>query len=682
MKQITLGVLALACLLPSLGYGSSFKVGYSAVDITPYEFESRPVKKKNPNYMWRDSFYDTGVDQKYDFQEAGAFGEDQQPGIAGLDDDQNGTVDDCEAQSCPEYGFAGSDDVTDPSGDNYHRKKNPKGTEGDKKYQKLHLAGFNPYYPPFMPNRFATGVHDPIWSRAIALEDSSGSVLILVSTDLPGLTWKHINPVRRRIELEFGIPARNIIITSTHNHAAPDASGYWVGVKRDHNQPYTNFLRLRMEESVALAIQNMRAAKMKAVTTSHVACKDAKTGELKKEPDCNISLIRSGKLAGKAQEGPFDDVVMQNDLRDPVQRNTSITALQFVRADNNNPIVTLVNWHNHPDSLKGDNLLVSSDYPHYLRHYVETHLGGGSIFFTGTLGNQIGISGAEVPLWDEGMKPVYNENGQRVFVFDGAFNRIRSIGYEIGAEVVAALTKADQWEDNPTIAVKTQALDTQITNALHQLATRSVWKYDVDRKDATHWYFPRCFTRYGCVRSDVSVGSIGDVKFVTAPGEVDPAYFFGRTEIHADYGKRGKMTFGAMPSIQKAMGGKHQLFFGQAQNYLSYLIHHTDNVGWWNFGHPIHYEEFVTTDKNLGDDVGNKILAMLDSEERYSKRKIYPKASATTDKIEMAQASASPDLEMDEESGLENDEGNVPMTDGVRFLLDHFEEALHNRDHR
>ena len=112
---------------------------------------------------------------------------------------------------------------------------------------------------------------------------------------------------------------------------------------------------------------------------------------------------------------------------------------------------------------------------------------------------------------------------------------------------------------------------------------------------------------------------------ITAPGEMDPAYFRGRTRSQVKYRfPFGRKVYPFMPSLKKNMDGIHRAILGQANNYLSYMIHKSDNVGWWNFRHPNYYEEGVTIGKHFGDEVGNKLMQMLGSSERYSKRKIYP----------------------------------------------------------
>ncbi len=57
--------------------------------------------------------------------------------------------------------------------------------------------------------------------------------------------------------------------------------------------------------------------------------------------------------------------------------------------------------------------------------------------------------------------------------------------------------------------------------------------------------------------------------------------------------------------VDRLMPGTHHGFIGSAHDYLSYMVPASDNVGWWNFDHPNHYEEWVTIGKQFGDDVAS-----------------------------------------------------------------------------
>lgn len=502
-------------------------------------------------------------------------------------------------------------------------------------HKRLQLGGFSPYYPLpefILKNRFANGVLDPIWARTLALQNEQGQTLVLMSTDLPGLAWKYINPVRRELSRRYQIPTSNIIIAATHSHSAPDGVGYWVSFKKGHNADYNHELMKKMIESGAEAIEKMTPAEMKILTTHHYSCYDPKTHELKKDPECNIPK----NLTDYDQVGSekYDRLLIQHDKRDPIVRNTAITIMHFRDTVSRETLGTFINWHNHPETLGSKNRLISSDFPHYLRNYVEKRLGGSSVYFSGTLGCQIG-PGVPIPLWDKNENPVFTgeigPSGQpiRQFVSEGGADRTRSIGYEIGSEVVnAILNDKSSYSNLASLSVKSEPLDIAPNNTLHLIGTASVWKYDVEYPDMMTWYPGRCMGKYGCVRTDIALVELNNLTLLTGPAEIDPVYLYGREASTASW-KKGKKTyswnFAALEGTRKFMKGKHVAMLGQAQNYLSYQVHLADNVGGLKFNHPNHYEEFVTVNKHLGDDLGNKWMQLLGSDYRYSHRNILPK---------------------------------------------------------
>ncbi len=468
----------------------------------------------------------------------------------------------------------------------------------------IHLAGFSPYVPLREGNRIAEGVHDPLWARALALRDADGETLVLVAADLPGLGRKHTGPVRRRVRREYRIPESHVVLHSTHTHSAPDASGYWSTLMAGHNRPYTTWLRERLYAAIGEALGDLRPASLTTATTSHVACQDVSSGALKTADDCRLPVINNEMDHPAAA---YDHFVLQRDLRDPVVGNTRIVAAEFRATETGGTIATLVNWHNHPDTLGSANRLLSSDYPHYLREYLERVRGGVAVFVAGTVGNQMsGLRGTPVPLWDDAGNRVFEAApdgaARPVLVRDG-WEKIRSTGYEIAHAAVTALDAADPLPA-PELAVATTSFDTPIDNVIHLLGTWSVWHHDVEADDRLRYHWPDCWGLLGCVRAEVALLEIGDLSLLTAPGEIDPAYALGRAESVADYGSEwGTWRFPPMDGVDHLMPGRHHGFIGSAQDYLSYLVPRSDNTGWWNFDHPNHYEEWVTIGKRFGEDV-------------------------------------------------------------------------------
>ena len=468
----------------------------------------------------------------------------------------------------------------------------------------IHLAGFSPYVPFREGNRLAEGVHDPIWARTLALRDTAGETLVLVAADLPGLGRKHTGPVRRRVARNHGIPVSHVILHSTHTHSAPDASGYWSTLMRGHNRRYTTRLREQLYASIEQALDTLRPATLTTATTTHVACQDVSSAALKTANDCRLPAINNRMDDPSAA---YDRFVMQRDLRDPVTGNTRIVAAELNDAQNGETIATLVNWHNHPDTLGSGNRLLSSDYPHYLREYMERARGGVAVFVSGTVGNQMsGLRSTPVPLWDADGRRVVEaapDGAERPVLVTDGWEKIRSTGFEIAHAAVTALDAARPLP-TPEVAVATVSFVTPIDNVIHLLGTWSVWHHDVEPPERLRYRWPDCWGLLGCVGAEVALVEIGDLSFLTAPGEIDPAYALGRPESTADYGPDwGTWRFPAMPGVDRLMPGRHHGFVGSAQDYLSYLVPPADNTGWWNFDHPNHYEEWVTIGKRFGEDV-------------------------------------------------------------------------------
>ena len=70
----------------------------------------------------------------------------------------------------------------------------------------------------------AETVHDPLMVTCTAVSDGENAAL-LMSADLKGINVKLATSSRNMLEKEFGIPAQNIIINTTHTHNAHTAGG-------------------------------------------------------------------------------------------------------------------------------------------------------------------------------------------------------------------------------------------------------------------------------------------------------------------------------------------------------------------------------------------------------------------------------------------------------------------------
>ena len=82
----------------------------------------------------------------------------------------------------------------------------------------LELGGY-PHYP-----RHNTGAHDPLYAACMYLNNGETEIA-MVTLDILFFSKKHVAEARRRAEAACGIPAKNIMISCSHTHSGPWASG-------------------------------------------------------------------------------------------------------------------------------------------------------------------------------------------------------------------------------------------------------------------------------------------------------------------------------------------------------------------------------------------------------------------------------------------------------------------------
>lgn len=215
----------------------------------------------------------------------------------------------------------------------------------------VELAG----YPHHL--RHNTGVHDPLYSTALVVDDGDSRVAI-VSLDLLFFSKKHVTAVRSTIRDLTGIPARNVLIGCTHTHSGPWASGRLdldslrSGVPQD--EQYIAFLRERIVTSVVQATEAMFDASLGAGASACGA--GAGVGGNRRDPegatDPEVGLLKVTDLSGTCR-------------------------------------AVVVNYALHPTVLHADNTEVSADYPGYVRERLAQRYSDALVLFLqGTSGDQ------------------------------------------------------------------------------------------------------------------------------------------------------------------------------------------------------------------------------------------------------------------------------------------------------
>lgn len=102
----------------------------------------------------------------------------------------------------------------------------------------------------------STGVHDPLFARALVLQDGLGALVALVALDVCIVTSELTERVRAEALSRWDIDPQSILIFASHTHGGPDYCGYW--------ESFDDALERDVEMGALAAIESAFASKRPA----------------------------------------------------------------------------------------------------------------------------------------------------------------------------------------------------------------------------------------------------------------------------------------------------------------------------------------------------------------------------------------------------------------------------------
>ncbi len=99
---------------------------------------------------------------------------------------------------------------------------------------------------------------DPLMASAAVFE-KNGEKIGFIQLDTLSVRWSQVNNIRNKIAEQYGVPAQNIMISATHNHAGPAAAGVFP-VERDNK--YISFLENKCVDGFGNALSNLQEAEL------------------------------------------------------------------------------------------------------------------------------------------------------------------------------------------------------------------------------------------------------------------------------------------------------------------------------------------------------------------------------------------------------------------------------------
>lgn len=197
----------------------------------------------------------------------------------------------------------------------------------------------------------STGVHDPLFARALVIEQH-GCALVFVSVDVLGLAADFVARVRRLIKARTGLPEEAVMVSATHTHSAPVTVSTFFNPGESLNQPYMERLASAIEDAVACAWQNRIRVRL-GVGSARVSGIGVNRRTADRLPvDDEVGIVKVASIDGRTRG-------------------------------------LLINHACHPTVLGPDNLLITGDFPAFALERIEAALGAGSfaLFVNGAQGN-------------------------------------------------------------------------------------------------------------------------------------------------------------------------------------------------------------------------------------------------------------------------------------------------------
>ncbi|GAA5221547.1 hypothetical protein [Membranihabitans marinus] len=374
----------------------------------------------------------------------------------------------------------------------------------------------------FSNNKPANGVHDDVWARTMLVDDGESRVA-MVSLDAVGYMYADVVDIRQSIPSEWDIDY--VLIASTHTHESNDLIGMWgpdifhSGVDPDHMA----YVKAQVKESIAMAIKAIRPAK----------------------------IILGQDLTGR-------DSILIKDTRKPIVKATGVHVMQVLDAVTDTTLGSIINWANHPETLWSKNLLISSDFPHYIRESLENGIyDNGQLIQAGIGGTAIFFNGAVGGLMAPHPSLPFNDPIRDTVLSEPSFEKTRTLGEQIAMLGMAALSTEDTLSRVSPIHLEARSLYLPIANRNFRIASA----IGLLERGTSKWFQ---------TRSEVAAFSIGPAAFISIPGELYPEILYGG--IESPPGQDFDISPVEVPALKTKIKQTYTFYLGLSNDEIGYII--------------------------------------------------------------------------------------------------------------
>jgi len=385
---------------------------------------------------------------------------------------------------------------------------------GNGKFDPVWIAGFG-------NNKPANGIHDEVWARAMVIDDGKTRLAIVV-LDAIGFMNNDVIDVRNRVSKESGITYA--IIASTHTHEGPDLLGLWgkTPFQCGVNPAHLEYVKNQAAKAIDQAAKNIRP----------------------------VRLSVSQDLTGA--------IPLVIDTRKPEVFDSGLRMIQVLDKETGKTLGTLISWGDHPETLWSNNLMITSDFPHYVREGIEKGVfSKDSLMKAGVGGVAIYASAAVGGLMTTHPRLAVKDPFSGEEFKEPTFEKAAAQGKQLANLALNAMDKPEEIIDSASISIVAKTLALPLENTMFKLAAM----LGVMKRGTTGWMK---------MKSELAVVKIGPISMVTIPGELYPEILNGG--IEAPEGQDYKILPVEVPSIREMMPGKYKFMFGLANDEIGYIV--------------------------------------------------------------------------------------------------------------
>jgi hypothetical protein len=364
----------------------------------------------------------------------------------------------------------------------------------------LPMGGYGTFFLK-TPRLNGAGIHDPLYAGALVVESSLGEVAALVSVDAVGLSGAQVSRIEAKVR-EIVDPKIHLIVAATHTHHSPDTLGLWGSLPRSgRNSRYSE----QLETAIIQAVRDAYAIRTEAKVTQ-----------------------KTGRHANDSTNSASPE-----DIQD------QFVSLSFHAENDGRLLGTLTQWAAHPTILGMENNALSADFIGAFRESMYRTEPATHLYFNGAIGKVYPLNPGthDADLIDD-LFP----NGDRDIDVKDSYQRVSTVGHRLAEAVRNAPLKSLKFLQEPMMGMCHVPVLFPVDNSLFKLASNlRVVETRIKNKH---------------IRSRISSLTLGDISFVSIPGEAFPKLL---SKLSAD-----------------RLVGRQPIWLGMGQDWLGYFVDEAD----------------------------------------------------------------------------------------------------------